>query len=73
MPRPRQSEPPASTSFPVRASLSGGNGKPHSDSERIARIEALIESLQQTLDIQLRRTAAMQVELDRINAKRSNR
>jgi hypothetical protein len=37
---------------------------------RLDRIEAALESVQQTLDVQFKRMAAMQAEIDLLRAKR---
>jgi hypothetical protein len=52
----------------VRVSLTSGNGR-ETDSERIAKLEALLEKMQADLDIQMNRTAAIQAQLDALVAK----
>jgi hypothetical protein len=51
--------------------FAGGNGEPaaESDAERFARIEAVLERMQQVLDTQLRRMGEMQVAIDRLLAR----
>ena len=49
----------------VRASLTGGNGHPATETDRLARIENLLEQLQQSLDVQFERIAQLQAQLDR--------
>jgi len=58
--------------FPVRASLSGGNGsvEPDTDAQRLTRLEATLEQIQRTLDVQLQRISDMQVLIDRLTAER---
>lgn len=56
---------------PFRAHLGGGNGASlDPDGDRLVRIEALIDRLQEALDIQFQRTAEMQAQLDRAIADR---
>jgi hypothetical protein len=76
MPRPRISSasdapPPAYQTRVVRASLVGGNGTPATDAQRIGHLEHAIETMQQALDIQFRRIAEMQAELDHVKAKQT--
>ena len=52
----------------VRASLVGGNGAPATDAQRIERLERVIEAMQQALDTQFKRIAAIQAELDQVKA-----
>jgi hypothetical protein len=49
-----------------------GHARAFSDSSksRMERLEAAIESIQQTLDVQFKRMAAMQAEIDLLRAKR---
>ena len=54
---------------PVRASLVGGNGTPATGAQRIERLEKVIEVMQQALDTQFKRIAAIQAELDHVKAK----
>jgi hypothetical protein len=65
---------PASTA-PLRAhlSLTGGNGTPVADSpaDRLARVESLLEDIQQRLDTQFQRIADLQVQLDRSMAAKA--
>ena len=51
---------------------SDGDGAVHIDPSmsRLDRIEAALELVQQTLDVQFRRMADMQAELDLMKAKR---
>jgi hypothetical protein len=37
---------------------------------RLERVEAALEAIQQTLDVQFKRMAAMQAEIDLLRAKR---
>ena len=60
----------ARTAAPRRSpdiQASGGNGEISNETlaERMARLEALIESLSHKLDAQLRRTGEIQAQLDR--------
>jgi hypothetical protein len=52
----------------------GGDGDPRASSDpsksRLERVEAALESIQQTLDVQFKRMAAMQAEIDLLRAKR---
>jgi hypothetical protein len=52
----------------ARVRVTGRNGSAESDANRDARIDALLESIQQTLETQFRRIAAMQAELDHLKA-----
>ena len=67
---PRLRSPAVTTPDPyrIRASVIGGNGK-IDPNERIARLERLIEEMQQALDTQFRRIAALQAEMDLMRAK----
>ena len=63
---------PKSSAAPPRpyapdASLSGGNGSqmPETDGERISRLETVVEQLRHEQDVQLRRIAELQAQLDR--------
>ena len=64
---------------PARASparsyqLTGGNGTsaPHSLPDRMLRLEAMLETVQQQLAVQFQRTAEVQAQLDRLIASRS--
>ena len=49
----------------VRASLTGDNGRSAHELDRLARIEHLLEQLQQSLDVQFERIAQLQAQLDR--------
>ena len=57
--------------YSAHASLAGGNGSPvqETHAERLAHIEAILEKLQQTLDVQFQRMADMQVLIDRLTSK----
>lgn len=46
------------------------NSAPHLD--RLASLEAAVTSIHQTLDVQFKRMAAMQAELDHLAAKNRN-
>jgi len=48
--------------------LVGGNGAPATDAQRIERLERVIEAMQQALDTQFKRIAAIQAELDQVKA-----
>ena len=65
----------AEAALPYRASfdVTGGNGRVHTDTERLERLEALLEAIQQTLDTQFRRMAAMQAELDQLKTQTKQR
>ena len=53
---------------------SGGNGHaPALDADRFAKIESLLESIQHELEVQFRRIAALQAQLDRSIAERQIR
>ena len=59
----------------VRAQfLTGGNGTPPDavPSDRLARIEAVLESVEKRLAVQFERIAEIQVQLDRAIADRPN-
>lgn len=64
--------------FPLRAKavraqfLTGGNGTPPeaTPSDRLARIEAVLESVEKRLTVQFERIADIQVQLDRTIAGR---
>jgi hypothetical protein len=66
---------PPRPSHRVRANLlsgsnGNGNGSPAAEPDRLVRIEALLERMQQKLDVQFQRIAAIQVQLDRAIADR---
>ena len=71
MPRSRVTSVPTATPplYLIRASLVGGNGSPATDAQRIERLEKVIETMQQALDTQFKRIAAIQAELDHVKAK----
>jgi hypothetical protein len=50
--------------------VTADNGR-ETDRERISKLEALLEKMQTDLDIQMRRTAALQAQLDVFIAKQS--
>jgi len=56
----------------MRAFLGGGNGATpkETDTERLVRLEHLIERVQQTLETQFQRMADLQVQLDRLEFSR---
>jgi hypothetical protein len=58
--------------YTAQLGLTGGNGAPHAetDSERLAHIERLMESMQTMLDTQFKRMSEMQVAIDRLVPKR---
>ena len=66
MAKSRQALPSKARPYTSRLSLTGGNGAPgpETDAERIAHLEALVERMQQTLDVQFKRIAEMQMQLD---------
>ena len=71
MPRTTGALPPRARS--VRAQfLSGGNGTPPDAAplDRLARIEAVLESVEKRLTVQFERIAEIQVQLDRAIAER---
>jgi len=74
MPKSRISPPPPSPRRPYTASTArtGGNGSPPEDSDRtrVARLESLIETMRHELDVQLKRIAELQAQLDRAIADR---
>ena len=41
------------------------------DTDRLGRIEAILETIQQTLDVQFKRIASLQAEVDLLKASRS--
>ena len=55
---------------PARARLTGGNGATKPDPGPLVRLEQLIEDIQHTLDIQFRRMAEMQADIDVLRANR---
>ena len=55
--------------FTGPATLVGGNGAPATDPQRIERLEKVIDAMQQALDTQFKRAAALQAELDQVKAK----
>ena len=61
---------PASRRRPIRAHLTDGNVSPYPDADRLARVEAMLEQLQQTLETQFERIAQLQAQLDRAIADR---
>jgi len=71
MPRSRMPSAPERTppDYLIRASLVGGNGAPATDAQRIERLETVIEEMQQALDTQFKRIAAIQAELDHVKSK----
>jgi hypothetical protein len=58
--------------YAAHITLTGGNGSPHeeSDAERFARLDSVIGKMQHELDVQLKRIADLQVQLDRAIADR---
>jgi hypothetical protein len=45
------------------------SSRPTVESERLARLDTAIATIQQTLDVQFKRMAAIQAELDHLSAK----
>lgn len=75
MPKSRTTTtPPIQPQRPYTAStsLTGGNGSPpeESDIQRFTRLESLIETMRHELDVQLKRIADLQAQLDRAIADR---
>ena len=71
MSKSRTSTPPIPPR-PYTATLTGGNGSPpeESDTQRYARLESLIETMRHELNVQLKRIAELQAQLDRAIADR---
>ena len=71
MSKSRTSIPPI-PSRPYTATLTGGNGAlpQESDTQRFARLESVIETMRRKLDVQLKRIAELQAQLDRAIAYR---
>ena len=71
MPRTTGALPPRARSASAHF-LTGGNGTPPdtTPSDRLARIEALLESVEQRLAVQFQRIAEIQAQLDRTIADR---
>jgi hypothetical protein len=68
---PRTSRALALSARPVRVSLSGGNGTPVNPSDaRLARIESVLESIENSLAVQFQRISELQAQLDRAIADR---
>ena len=69
---PRTSRALPDSARPLRAGsiLSGGNGVAVESPDRLARIESLLEDIQQSLAVQFQRIAALQAQLDRAIADR---
>ena len=66
--------PPSSTAareYAARMGFAGGNGSPKAEtnSEHLARIETLLEHVQESLDTQFKRIADMQAAIDRMKAE----
>ena len=59
--------PPLARPYSIDTYLSGGNGSPVSetDGERLTRMENVIQELRHEQDVQLRRIAELQAQLDR--------
>lgn len=74
MSKSRTATPPMSPRrpYPASATLLSGNGSSptESDTQRYVRLESLIETLQRELDVQLKRIAELQAQLDRVIADR---
>jgi predicted glycoside hydrolase/deacetylase ChbG (UPF0249 family) len=75
MPKSRTSTPPIQPQRPYTAktTLTGGNGSPPEESAaaRFARLESTIEAMRHELDVQLKRIADLQAQLDRAINDRS--
>lgn len=59
-----------SASAPRRRSPDGNGAFDERPEDRVAKLEAAIAAIQSTLDIQFKRIAAMQAELDHLTARR---
>ena len=72
IPMPPRKVPPQPPTVPAPRSIGDG----HSDrvsvpqTDRIASIEAALATIQHTLDVQFKRMAAMQAEIDQLSAKK---
>lgn len=69
MPKSRPSTPSSQPPRPYTANttLTGGNGSPPEESAdaRLARLESTIEAMRHELNVQLKRIADLQAQLDR--------
>jgi hypothetical protein len=54
----------------LRASLGDAPLKPIPQSERLVALEETVAVMQQTLDVQFKRMAAMQAEIDHLTARK---
>jgi hypothetical protein len=73
MPKSRTSTPsPPSRPYTASTKLTGGNGSSpeESDTQRFTRLESVIETMRHELDVQLKRIAELQAQLDRAIADR---
>ena len=74
MPKSRTSAPiTPPRPYTANTKLTGGNGSSpeESDTQRFARLESVIEQMRHELDVQLKRIAELQAQLDRAIADRS--
>jgi hypothetical protein len=71
-PVPRISRALPTPATQAHARLAGGNGSPQSESQAdvLERIQKRLESIEQQLAVQLKRTGDLQVQLDRAIAER---
>ena len=61
---------PPRVTTPQRQPVSGdGKVTPDNQSDAVARLEAAIRQIQETLDVQFKRMAAMQAEIDLMRMK----
>ena len=72
MPTDRTTIPPRPYTANTPQKLTGGNGSPpeESDAQRFARLDSLVETMRHELEVQLKRIADLQVQLDRAIADR---
>jgi len=70
VPRTTRAVPPRPA--PLRARLTGGNGDspPEPETNRLARMERLVEALEKQLHVQFTRITELQAQLDRAIADR---
>jgi hypothetical protein len=72
MAKSRSHQPTSERTLGMHAFLDGGNGATprETDTERLVRLEHLMERVQQTLETQFQRMADLQVQLDRLEFSR---